>query len=183
MDLRDYLRIGRAYRLPIAIIVAVALALAGLFTLISPKVYAADASGIVTMAADSPAEKSMADSWAKSRATSYVKVATGRDVAQMVIDSLGLQTTPDALIQHITITQPLDTVSLEVRATAGTPQGAQRLADAWVSALADQIQAIENPGGAGSDMLSLYVTGAAALPTRPVSPNPVRNLGLGCCSA
>ena len=43
--------------------------------------------------------------------------------------------------------QPPDTVYLEITARADTPLAAQRLADAWVLALADQVKEIEDPQG------------------------------------
>ena len=175
MELSDYLKIARTHWLAILIFTLVGALLAWLVTIFSPQVYAANATGMVRMSgSDSPAEESLGDTLAKSRAVTYVDVATGRAVAQRVIDDLNLNTSPDALITHVTVTQPVDTVSLKIRATASTPGGAQMLADSWVKALATQVDEIE-----ASKNIRVIPVEAAALPTRPVSPNPVRNLALG----
>jgi capsular exopolysaccharide synthesis family protein len=180
VELRDYLSLLRAHRVALVIALVAGVLVGGLVTLLSPKVYAASSSGMVIVTGTSTAvEQSMADNLAKSRATSYVEVATSQEVARRVIDSLHLQVTSDELIRHIKVTQTPDTVSLKFRATAATPRGAQRLVIAWAHALADQIVVIEDPKGTGTNALRLSVSQAADLPRRPVSPNPTRNLALG----
>ena len=138
----------RARKLAMGMFVVGAVVLAALVTLSSPKVYAATSSAMVIVTGtSSPVEQSMADTLAKSRATSYVEVATTQEVAQRVIDRLHLQISTDDLIRHIRVSQTPDTVSLKFRATAATPRGAQALVVAWIQALADQIVQIEDPNG------------------------------------
>jgi capsular exopolysaccharide synthesis family protein len=181
MELRDYWRILAAHRVGVLIIVAATVALAGLYTWTQPKVYAANASGFVSSGASlDPASGSINDSLAKSRVTSYVDIATSRPTAQDVIDDLGLDVSPSALVGNITVEQPLDTVSLKVTARSGTPMAAQQLADAWVRAIATQVQKLEDPSGKQADgTLRVVPFESAALPSAPVSPNPPRNLMLG----
>ena len=122
----------------------------------------------------------MNDQLAKSRATSYVDIAKSRATAQAVIDDLRLYASPASLVGAISVTQPRDTVLLKVTANAGTPQEAQRLADAWVRALAPQVQAIENPEGVEqAGVPQVLPIEAAALPTAPISPRRTLNLALG----
>lgn len=175
MDLRDYLKIARTHLRAIVLCILLGALAAWMVTIFSPRVYAASASGLVRLAgSSSPAEESLGDSLSKSRAVTYVDVATGRAVAQRVIDNLDLSTTPEALISHITVTQPADTVTLRVRAEASSPSGAQALADTWVRELANQVEEIEESGS-----IRLVPIESAALPARPSSPDPVRNLALG----
>jgi hypothetical protein len=49
------------------------------------------------------------------------------------------------------VTQPLDTVLIEISARASTPRAAQALADAWVQALKSQVDSVENPTGAADE--------------------------------
>lgn len=181
MELADYLRIARRHWLGIVVIVAVVVGLAGAWTATQSKVYAADAAGfVVTGPSDNPALDSVADTLAKSRAVSYVKLATSRATAETVIDDLGLDTTPSELVRRITVEQPPDTAYLEITAQAGSPEQAQELADAWVVALAEQVKEIEDPRGKERPGTpQVRPVEAAALPTAPVSPDPVRNLALG----
>lgn len=181
MELADYLRIARRHWLGIAVIVAVVVALAGVITLAQPKVYAADASGYVQIGpADDPALSSVNDTLAKSRVVNYAKLATSRATAESVAEALDIADSPSELVSRITVTQPEDTAYLDITARADTPLEAQRLADAWVVALATQVKRIEDPQGrerVGTPQV--LPVEAAALPSAPISPNPLRNLALG----
>lgn len=181
MELTDYLRILRAHWLGV-LALTITTALAALaFSLAQPKVYAANANGFVSSGLnDNPALASVSDSLAKSRAKSYVDIAKSRATAQTVIDDLGLEAGPSSLIGSIAVEQPLDTVLIKVTARAATPQAAQRLADAWIAALAEQVGKIEDPRGkhrAGT--LRVVPVESAELPTSPVSPQTDRNVLLG----
>lgn len=181
MELSDYLRIIRQHLKAILLFTLAAALIAWLVTIFTPATYAANASGIVRMtgATNSPAEKSVSFSLEKQRAVTYVLVAKGRGTANRAMEMLGLtNTSTDALIQHITVSLPPDTANISVRATASSPSGAQKLADTWIKALADQVKEIENPGGERAT-LEVVPLESAAVPRRPISPNPARNLALG----
>lgn len=181
MELIDYWRILRRHWLGVVAIVLATVAIAAAYTLAQPKVYSANANGFVsTGPADNPALSSVNDQLAKSRATSYVDIATSRATAQAVIEDLGLDASPAGLVGSISVTQPKDTVLLKITANAGTPEEAQQLADAWVRALATQVQKIEDPSGTGAPGVpQVLPVESAAVPTAPASPNPRLNLMLG----
>jgi capsular exopolysaccharide synthesis family protein len=108
-----------------------------------------------------------------------VDLAKSRATAQDVIDDLGLEVAPASLIGRVTVSQPLDTVLIKVSARASSPREAQQLADAWVRALKQQVDQVENPAGTSAQALRIVPVEAAALPARPVSPNTERNIALG----
>lgn len=180
MELRDYLRILRAHWLGVTLVVLVTVLAAAAYTFTQPKVYAADANGFVSVGGtDNPALGSVNDEFAKSRATSYVDIAKSRATAREVKEALGLEAEPASLVGNISVQQPPDTVLIKITARSGTPREAQALADAWVAALATQVSEIEDPSGnqrAGTPRV--IPIESAALPKSPVSPQPVRNLGL-----
>ena len=180
MELTDYLvAIRRHWRAFAAILVA-GVVVSAVVTLLMPKVYTASASGLVTTGQTSGlAEASISDNLAKSRAKSYLDVAKSRAVAERVVKSLSLNTTAAGLIGSVTITQPTDTVLINVSANAASPEGASKLADAWVHALADQVASIENANGNNQDALRVLPVEAAAVPAAPSSPRPTVNLALG----
>ncbi len=181
MELLDYLRAIRNHWVGAALIVVIATGAAGLYTLTQPKVYAADAGGFVTagQASDSGLAQ-LNDSLAKSRAASYVDIATSRAVADLVIEELGLDVTASALIGNIEVDQPLNTVLINITARSSSPMEAQQLADAWVRALSQRIAELEDPTDTGTlGVLGVEPVEAAALPSSPVSPQPTRNLALG----
>lgn len=181
MELNDYLRILRNHWLGVVVIVVSMVALAGVYNTAQPRIYAANANGFVSTggSASDPALSAVNDSLAKSRAKSYVDIATSRATAQTVIDELGLSETPAALIGRVSAEQPADTVLIKITARAESPQEAQMLADAWIVALQDQIEAVENPGGKNEAAIRIIPVESAALPSAPVSPNVQRNLAIG----
>jgi capsular exopolysaccharide synthesis family protein len=182
VELNDYLRALRQHWVGAALIVLLATAAACGYSALQAKVYAATASGFVgTGVADQPGLGSVNDQLARSRATSYVSIAEGRATAQGVIDDLGLDTTPAALVTEIAVDQPVDTVLLKITARAGSPRLAQRLADAWVRALAAQVKQIEAPGVAHvpDGTPRVVPVEQADLPQAPVEPQISRNTALG----
>ena len=181
MELRDYLRVLRAHWVGVVVLTLLGGALAAVYTLQQPKVYAANASGFVTAGAAADAGTAQVnDSLAKARAASYVDLASSRAVAQLAIDDLGLDVSPAALIGSITVSQPEGTVLIKIGARSSSPVEAQRLADAWVRALAVRVDQVENSGTAnGKGLLGVEPVEAAALPSVPTSPRPSRNVASG----
>lgn len=179
VDLRDYLRSLRIHLKGVLLIVAVGVAATIFYTNQQPRVYAANADGFVsTVTASDGALASVNDALAKSRAASYVTLATGRATAQRAADDLGLTTDPAGLIGSISVEQPADTVIIRITARSSTPETARALADAWVRALAEQVEEVESPGSSKSPITIVPVE-AAALPTAPISPNVRTNLVVG----
>ncbi|WP_165872887.1 polysaccharide biosynthesis tyrosine autokinase [Nocardioides jejuensis] len=181
MDLNDYLKALRNHWFGSLLILAgCAIAAFGLSSTM-PKVYAANANGFVSTGTTTDlALGSVSDSLAKSRATSYVDIATSRATAQGVVDDLGLKTNPAGLVGQISVAQPEDTVLLKITARASTPKLAQQIADAWVRSLANEVTKIEAPDGKLKDGTPRVIpVEQAALPTSPISPNTSRNTLLG----
>lgn len=178
MELADYLRILRNHWLAVTAIVIIAAVAAFGYSSVQPKVYAASSSGFVTSGSGGdPGLDSLNDTLSKSRAASYVVLAKDRETASIVIDDLGLDTAPEALVGSIDAAQTPDTVILQITARASTPEDAQQLADAWVSALAQRVSNIE--GAKTNQGMRIEVSESAQLPTSPISPQVERNVLLG----
>ncbi|WP_107773515.1 polysaccharide biosynthesis tyrosine autokinase [Nocardioides sediminis] len=183
MELADYLRILRNHWIAVTAMVIVAAAAAFGWSSVQPKVYAASSSGFVTSGSGGDAGlDNLNDVLSKSRAASYVVLAKDRETASIVIDDLDLDTTPESLVGSIDAAQTPDTVIIQITARSSTPEGAQELADAWVSALAQRVNAVEggDKGGRKGDQgMRIEVSESAQLPTAPVSPQVQRNVLLG----
>ena len=181
MELADYLRILRNHWIAVTAFVLVAAAAAFGWSSVQPKVYAASSSGFVTSGAGGDAGlDNLNDILSKSRAASYVVLAKDRATASLVIDDLGLDTTPEALVSQIDAAQTPDTVIIQITARAGTPEEAQGLADAWVNALAERVKDVERGKSSGGQQgMRIEVSESAQLPTSPVSPQVERNVLLG----
>jgi capsular exopolysaccharide synthesis family protein len=181
VELSEYLRILRRSWVALLAFMLVCVAAAALFSLTQSKVYAANANGFVTTGQNTDsAVASVNDAVAKSRAKSYVDIATSRATADRVIESLGLKTDPAALVGDISVEQPTDTVLIKITARASSPAKAQELANAWVTALGDQVKSIEDPDDTNTPgTTKILPVESAELPTSPVSPNVRLNLLIG----
>jgi capsular exopolysaccharide synthesis family protein len=153
MEFKDYVRIVLAHWVGVLVLAVAGVAAAGVYNLTQPKVYEATATGFVTAGSpgDTTSETTLADQLAKSKVSSYVAVATSTKVANRVIAALDLSTSPGALIGNVKVSQPTDTVLLNVRARDADPAKAQRLANAWVTALAQEVKSLEPGAGSGAD--------------------------------
>lgn len=197
LDLADCLRLLRVYWKAIVAFTLLATLAAFGWTLLQPKIYASESSGIVVTPGSDNVSLSLAgDSLAKAKVKNYESVAKSRLVANRVIASLDLKTTADALLGAISVKVPLDTAEIRVTAQSPDPGTAQRVADAWVNGLAAEVKAIETatpandsaakPGGtagtaasAPAPAVSILPLGKAVLPSAPVSPNVRLTLAVG----
>src|SRR5690625_4406741 len=120
------------------------------FALIQPKVYTSNASGIISTGQNEELGVALAgDNYAKSRVKSYLDLAESRAVAEIVIEDLDLETTPGALLSDVSVMNPMDTPTIKVSVSANDPEQASQIAEGWIAAISEQIDAIENEGGSG----------------------------------
>ncbi|MFZ2012189.1 MAG: polysaccharide biosynthesis tyrosine autokinase, partial [Nocardioides sp.] len=131
-----------------------------------------------------PATASVANSLAQSRVTSYVAIATSTATADRVLkdpalQGLSLPTSASALTGQISVSQPTDTVLINVAARAGSPKTAAALANAWVDALSKEVQHVDGKPAPGQPGLRMKAYGSAQLPSAPVLPRTKLNLAIG----
>ncbi|WP_336711215.1 polysaccharide biosynthesis tyrosine autokinase [Arthrobacter sp. USHLN218] len=181
LELRDYLRVLHTYWRGIAAITLVVTLLAFGWTFFQKPVYQAEASGNVMASGAKDLNALLAaDELSKSKATVYQNMAKSRPVAQAVINELGLSLAPDELMQTVEVEAPLDTSELHITASAGDPAEAQNVANAWVTALANQVERMETAGTEDVPAaVRLESLAQAVLPTTPVSPNVKLTLAIG----
>ena len=183
VELTDYWRILRAHWVAIILITLFGGAAAYGWTQIQPKVYSADASGMLSTGVTSDLSTALAgDTYAKSRVRAYLDVAKSRTVAEYAIAELDLGVTPDVLITKVSVLNPLDTPVIKVTATAPSPEQARDLAEAWVRGISKQVTTLENANAQGSDDRSIVAftsLDSAVLPTEQSSPNTRLVVALG----
>lgn len=181
MELRDYLRILRTHWVGILLLTILGAAAAFGWTALQPRVYTASASGIVqaTGGGTDTGSALVGNQLAQSKVSSYVDIGGWRSVAQHAIDELGLDTTPQALVSHVTISNPLDTVIINVSANAASPEAARDLAEAWVGGMVAEINNLETGSPTTPGAVTLVAGQSASLPSEPSSPNVRLNLALG----
>jgi capsular exopolysaccharide synthesis family protein len=185
MELSDYLRILRAHWLGVLALLVCGVVAATFYNTTQPKVYEAHATGFVSCGTDSnPADASISNSLAQSRVASYVAIATSTATADRVlknptVQSLGLPDSAGALTGAITVSQPLNTVLINISARASSPQTAATLANAWVKALSKEVQKVDGKPQPGQPGLRMKAYGSAQLPGAPVLPRTKLNLAIG----
>lgn len=181
MELRDYLRILRAHWLGIVVLTVLGAAVAFGWSALQPKVYTASASGIVqaTGLGTDVGSSLVGNQLAQSKVSSYVDIGGWRSVAEHAIDDLGLDTTPAALVTRVHVSNPLNTVIINVTADAESPEAARDLAEAWIRGMVAEINKLETGSETTTGAVTLVAGQAAALPSSPSSPNLKLILALG----
>ncbi|MCA1305504.1 polysaccharide biosynthesis tyrosine autokinase [Microbacterium esteraromaticum] len=181
MELRDYLRVVRAHWLGMVLIVAAALLTTFGWALLQPKVYTADATAIVQAktVADDLGSQSVGNTIANQKVKTYVELGSSRAVAEIVIDELGLDRSPSALVGDVSVSNPLNTTSLRVSAEASSPQAARDIAEAWVRGMAAVVNELETSNATTTGAVYLSPVDSARLPESPSSPNMRLVLAIG----
>jgi capsular polysaccharide biosynthesis protein/Mrp family chromosome partitioning ATPase len=87
------------------------------------------------------------DLFSRQRAQTYVNMFESDELAQMVIDKLGLGVTPQQLVTKVSATSVKNTVLMVVSVTDSNPQHAANIANGYASVLPAYLAKIENVAG------------------------------------
>ncbi|MFP3988966.1 polysaccharide biosynthesis tyrosine autokinase [Streptomyces sp. E11-3] len=148
---------------------------------------------VATRAAADTGQLHQSQSFSQARVRSYAAIVASRQVTQPVAKQLKLPGTPDELASRITADAPRDTVLINITVRDTDADRAARTADAVALRFSKVVERLETPrggtsagpetGAAGSapqlSPVSLGITQQAAVPVEPVTPEPLRNLGIG----
>lgn len=115
----------------------------------------------------------------QQRVKSYTEIISSPQVAQLVVNDLALQESPEAIAGQITATAPLDTVLLDVSVSDPDPHRAQRIASSLGRVFPRFVESIERPPTGGGSPVKVSVVKGAELPTAPTSPRVRLNLAIG----
>ncbi len=180
MDLRDYYRVvTKRWRLITAVTLLV-VALAALYTLSSPKVYQARTQLFVsTSAASDSTQLLQGNTFSQQRVKSYADLITTPTVLDPVIKDLGLTMSADTLGSKITASVPIETVLIDVLVNDRNPQTAARIASGVGKQFSTSVRDLERVSDSTPSPVKVSVVRPPSVPTSPISPNPVRNIGLG----
>ncbi len=180
MELRDYIHVLRKRWRIIVAGVLVAVAVAAVATALSPKVYEAQTQLFVSTSGGNDATALLqGSSFTQQRVQSYSDIITTPAVLGPVIDQLGLSTTAAKLAEHVTASVPLNTVIIHVAVSDRSPAQAARIADAVGKQFTSTVADLESVSDGAPSPVKVTIVSAPSTPTAPVSPRPVRNLGLG----
>jgi capsular exopolysaccharide synthesis family protein len=123
---------------------------------------------------------SAGDAFASQRVTTYADlVPKSSRIAAAAVALLDDGSDPNELRSQIAAAVVPETVSIEITATDPDPKRARNIAQAYAQALSDLVPTLEPPRDNGEGTIVATVLDSAEVSTSPVSPQPVRNLGLG----
>lgn len=128
---------------------------------------------------ESVSELQQGNVFTQARVQSYVKTVNTPVVLQPVIDSLGLDLTPQALSPNITASSDVNTVLISISVSNDSPVQAAAIAQAVGNSLIDAVDELERPSQGGTSPVKLSVVTPATTPAAPASPNARLNLSLG----
>lgn len=180
MDLRDYLRVLRTRWMLIAACALIAVAIAAALTWRATPQYASSARMFVsTQGSTDDAQANQGGQFSLQRVKSYADLLTGLEIARRVVDDLELDVSPQALASQISATSKLDTVILTVTVVDPDPERAQMLANGVAQVFVAYVAELETPPGKDEATIKATVVDPGSAAASPISPQPVRNIGLG----
>jgi capsular exopolysaccharide synthesis family protein len=178
MDLRDYLRAIRKrwWLLVGAVIIAVGTAVA--VTLLTPPRYAASVTFFVSTRGTEVTQAFQGGQFAQQRVKSYVDVMTSNRLAQSVAAAEPTGLTAEEVQKEITAQVKLDTVLVEATVTDTDRARALQIAQTLAVEFPALVGTLETPPGSKIPTVGVKIVAEPRLADAPVSPQPVRNVGL-----
>jgi len=179
VEIQSYLRILRA-RWKSIVVVTVLAVLGGLgASLLTTPIYAASTQLFVSTSGAADAGAAYTGGlYSQQRVASYSELLKGTQLAQKVVDQLGLPVTATQLAAEVSVQTQLNTVLLNVTVSDPSPQRAQNVANALSEQFTRLVTQLETPQGGTTANATVTVTQAAGLPNTPVTPKTLQNLAL-----
>jgi tyrosine-protein kinase len=179
MELAHYGRVLRARWVPFtACVVLCVLGAAALAALATP-MYEARAQLFVSSGNSDRDQTYEGGLLAQQRARSYAELVSTPGVVQAVIDELGLRSSVPDVQRQLAASVPVDTVLIDVTATAASAQRAKAMADAVAGQLPRFVNDLETAPGDPGSPVELRVASRAELPADPSFPRTPVYLALG----
>lgn len=177
MELRDYVRVLRKQWRLIALCVLLAIGAAALATLQSTPLYRSGVTFFVSTPGEDTSQAYTGGLFSQQRVRSYADIVAGLSTAAAVAEAVpGVRVSE--IVDSVTATVVPDTVLLEVTVTNASPLRAEQIAQGLADRFPGVITALESPEGGGAAPIKVSVVERPTVANDPVSPRPVRNLGL-----
>lgn len=134
--------------------------------------YASTASSYATLSqAGSVSELVQGSTYTQNLMQSFALLATTPTVLDPVIEDLELNTTSTRLGRTLTVTVPLNSFVIEIRATSADPEEAAAVADGVATELATAVQRLAPNTTDGGASVRLETVAPAVTPNHPYEPN------------
>lgn len=182
MSFADLLGILRKHLITLVVTFAVVFGVTVLYTAMSPVKYTANtqlfASYDSSNESTSSAEQYNGSSYIMNQIQSYPDLAKTSAVLQPVIDELHLSVNAKQLASQVSVTNPSNTVFVNISVTDQDPSAAARIADSVANSLSEVIEKSLYSNGAHSSV-KLSIVEPAAVPSSPSSPKWTFNILAG----
>ncbi|MDO9497362.1 MAG: polysaccharide biosynthesis tyrosine autokinase, partial [Nocardioides sp.] len=181
LELKDYWQtIRRRWKL-IVVVFLVSVAAAGFVTWQATPLYSSSARIFVSTTPSDTSDALAGNTFATQRASSYVDLVGTQKLAESVANDLGGASVndPEDLRDAISAEVVPETVNIIVTATDPDPVRARDIAQAYAEAMNDLVADLETPPGKNSGFITASIVDNAQVAASPVSPQPLRNIGLG----
>ncbi len=178
VELKDYwVAIRHRWRI-VVLLVLLSVGAAALLTWQATPQYSSTVSIFVSTSPSDTADAYQDNLFATQRVTSYAELVGKHKLAEQVANDLGTGLDPSTLQAAVSATVHPDTVILEITATDPDPVVARDIAQGYAEALSDEVATLETPPGKTDALVHASIVDNARVSSTPVSPQPVRNLGL-----
>ncbi|MFC4787246.1 polysaccharide biosynthesis tyrosine autokinase [Nocardioides sp. MAHUQ-72] len=178
MELKDYWRTLRRRWKVVVLCLFLTLAAASVLTWQTTPQYASSTRIFVSTSPSDSSQAYQGNLFATQRITSYASLVKDRPLAEKVADDLGGSINPDDLREEVTAMVDPDTVILQITATDPDPVLARDIAQAYAEQLKSLVAQLETPDNKNVPFVKASIVDNAQVSDLPVSPQPVRNLGL-----
>jgi len=181
MTLLDAVRIARRFWMTIAACVLVGIGAAAAYAASQPRLYTATSEAYVTVGSGDAgiSETSVSSSVAAQKASAYAPLTQSGQVADKVVEALGLTEPAGAVTGSISYAVDPSSPRIQMFVTSTSPQKAKDIANVVAAATAEVASVIESGGQADSGTVRLVPVTNAVLPARPSSPDTKRLLLIG----
>ena len=178
MDLRDYLRAVRKRWWLVLATIVVSVGVAVGITLVTPPRYAASITFFVSTRGTEATQAFQGGQFAQQRVKSYIDVMTSNRLAQSVAEADPAGLSAEEIQDEITAQVVPDTVLVEATVTDTDRARALRLAQRLATEFPALVSKLETPPGSRAPTVGVQIIAEPKLADEPVSPQPVRNVGL-----
>ncbi|MET0811967.1 MAG: polysaccharide biosynthesis tyrosine autokinase [Microbacterium sp.] len=128
---------------------------------------------------NSASDLNQGSTYTQNQMLSFAQLATSSLVLEPVIDELDLDTTPRLLARTIEVTNPLNTVILQIESSSPDPELAADIANAVADSLTEVVEEVSPKSADGAATISAKLVDEAVVPAVQALPNKTRDAVLG----
>jgi capsular exopolysaccharide synthesis family protein len=178
MDLRTYLAAIRKSWL-LTVIMTILGTAAGTFAyVVTAPTYATTIDFYVSTPSEEGTNPQAAGQFGEARVNSYIVLLSSEQMARRIIDSTGLDMTPQQVARKVEASTELNTVMVNVIVTDDSPQRSLLIARGLASTFPRLVDELDNQGR-DTDIVAIHVVSGPTVKINPISPDPKIYIGLG----